>query len=61
MRRLGLVTTVVTLTAAAGCGGDPQDHQEVAGEVQVKGKPVEDGVVRFDPMDGQATGRASRS
>ena len=59
MRRLGLVTTVIALTAAVGCGS-PANRHEVSGEVRVGGKPVEDGVINFAPLDGQATGEGAQ-
>ena len=59
MRILGLVTTVIALTAAVGCG-DRQNRWEVSGEVRVGGKPVEDGVINFAPLDGQGTGEGAQ-
>ena len=43
------------LVALTGCG-DSVNRQEVTGEVRLKGKPVEDGVIQFNPVDGQSTG-----
>jgi hypothetical protein len=58
MRRLltalAPLCAVIAFGALAGCGG--QDRHEITGEVQLKGKPVEDGVIVFAPLDGQGTG-----
>jgi hypothetical protein len=58
MRRLALFVNLlpgVLLLSLAGCGNTPQ-RQEISGTVRFKGRPVEDGVVKFEPMDGQASG-----
>jgi hypothetical protein len=46
---------LTALGTLSGCG-DPFNRQEITGEVTLKGKPVEDGVINFAPLDGQATG-----
>ena len=51
----GLLLAAVALGALGGCG-DPRNRQEITGEVKLKGQPVEDGLIRFDPLDGQPTG-----
>jgi hypothetical protein len=38
-----------------GCG-NRQDRHEVAGAVTLRGRPLDDGIIQFDPLDGQATG-----
>lgn len=58
MRRFaffGLLLAPLVLAALSGCG-DPQNRQEISGEVKLKGKPVEDGIINFEPLDGQETG-----
>src|SRR5262245_6866284 len=58
MRRLAPFVNVLPgllLLALAGCGNTPQG-QEISGTVRFKGRPVEDGVIKFEPVDGQATG-----
>lgn len=55
MRRL--VPSLVLLAALCGCGGS--SRQEITGEVQLKGRPIEDGIIRFEPLDGQATGEGA--
>ena len=45
----------LALALAGGCG-DPRGRQEVTGEVLLHGRPVEDGIIQFAPVDGQATG-----
>lgn len=47
--------SLVALGTLGGCG-DPLNRQEITGAVTLKGKPVEDGVINFAPLDGQATG-----
>src|SRR5262249_47334486 len=46
---------LVLLVALTGCG-DSANRQEVTGEVRIKGQPVADGVIQFNPVDGQSTG-----
>jgi hypothetical protein len=43
------------LGALSGCS-DPLNRREITGEIKLKGKPVEDGVINFEPLDGQPTG-----
>jgi hypothetical protein len=45
----------LALGLLSGCS-DPRDRQEITGEVTLKGQPVEDGYIHFEPLDGQATG-----
>src|SRR5262245_39882142 len=52
---VGFLLGVLVLGALSGCG-DPRNRQEVVGEVTLKGKPVEDGIIQFAPLDGQETG-----
>jgi hypothetical protein len=51
----GFIPAVIILGALGGCS-DPLDRQEVTGEVTLKGKPLDDGIIQFDPVDGQTTG-----
>jgi len=51
----GLVPGLIAAVALAGCS-NPQNRQEVTGEVRLKGVPVADGVIQFEPLDGQPTG-----
>jgi hypothetical protein len=46
---------VIALGMLSGCG-DPQKRQTITGEVKLKGQPVEEGIIHFEPMDGQETG-----
>src|SRR5262245_24475246 len=59
MRRLALFVGVALYLAAlgalSGCA-DPRARQEVTGQVTLQGKPVEDGIIQFAPLDGQGTG-----
>lgn len=58
MRRLalfcGLFLCLIATGTLAGCG-DPRNRQEVTGEVTLKGQPLDDGIIRFIPLDGQQT------
>jgi hypothetical protein len=54
-RFCGPLLAVTALGALGGCG-DPQQRQEIAGEVKFNGQPVEDGIIQFAPLDGQETG-----
>ena len=51
----GPLLGVIVLATLNGCGGS-LNRQAVTGEVTFKGQPVEDGVIHFAPLDGQATG-----
>jgi hypothetical protein len=59
MRRLALLfgslLGVIALGTLSGCS-DPQNRQEVTGEVILKGQPLDDGIINFAPLDGQETG-----
>jgi hypothetical protein len=46
---------VLALCAFAGCGNS-QNRNEVTGDVTLGGRPVEDGIIQFAPLDGQGTG-----
>jgi hypothetical protein len=43
------------LLLAAGCRSGPERY-EVSGKVTYKGEPVEEGIIHFEPQDGQGTG-----
>lgn len=47
---------VLVLAVAGGCGGTsgPVRH-EITGRVTYKGEPVEEGIISFEPMDGQGS------
>jgi hypothetical protein len=38
-----------------GCGSGSADRMEVTGSVKLKAKPVKDGTISFEPLDGQPT------
>jgi hypothetical protein len=46
---------VIILGTLGGCG-DPLNRQEVTGTINLKGQPVEDGLINFEALDGQKTG-----
>lgn len=52
----GFLLGVAALGTLSGCGGDPRSRQEVTGEVILKGRPVDDGIILFAPLDSQETG-----
>jgi hypothetical protein len=41
--------------AAAGCGGSAPGRHEVTGAVTYRGEPVGEGVIEFEPLDGQGS------
>jgi hypothetical protein len=51
----GLVSSLTVLCALAGCANS-QNRQEITGEVRLNGVPIEDGVIQFEPLDGQPSG-----
>jgi hypothetical protein len=59
MKRLAIFPALflgaITLAFCSGCS-DPRQRQEVTGEVRLKGKPIEEGIINFAPLDGQETG-----
>lgn len=63
MNRLRRVTASLLFAAAlctlCGCGNS-LDRQEISGEVKLKGQPIVDGVIRFEPVDGQGTGEGAQ-
>jgi hypothetical protein len=54
----GLLPVLLAVCPSSGCG-DAQNRQEVTGQVLLKGQPVEDGIINFDPLDGQPTGEGA--
>lgn len=54
---LGLLFSLLTLVAA-GCGGDGRSSARVSGKVTVKGQPMADIRVNFEPV-GSGAGRGS--
>jgi hypothetical protein len=62
MRRLvfcfGILLCVIALGTLSGCG-DPRQRQEITGEVKLKGQLIEQGIIHFDPLDGQQTGEGA--
>jgi hypothetical protein len=59
MRRIPFIVAsllgVLALATLSGCA-DPKNRQQVTGEVTFKGQPIEDGLIHFEPLDGQQTG-----
>jgi hypothetical protein len=53
--RFGVLIAACASFSLSSCS-DPQNRQEVSGEVKLNGKPIEDGVIQFTPLDGQSTG-----
>jgi hypothetical protein len=50
-----LVAFFVLALLITGCADKFGGRVEVVGEVQLKGQPIKDGVVMFEPLDGQDT------
>jgi hypothetical protein len=58
MSRRALIVDVIlawSMLVVCGCG-DKIKRQEITGEVKFQGQPVEDGIINFEPVDGQGTG-----
>jgi len=59
MRRLasyfGFLASMIALGTLGGCA-DPRNRQEVTGEIRLNGRPLDDGIIQFAPLDGQTTG-----
>lgn len=53
---LSLAATLIL----TGCSGTDQGRMEVAGTVKLKGSPLKDGIVLFDPVDGQDTSASTQ-
>jgi len=49
------VAFVVALLAVLGCGKNTGGRVEVNGEVRFKGQPLKDGILMFEPAEGQDT------
>jgi hypothetical protein len=54
-RALVLLPVVLGLALMAGCGRSGPARHEVSGTVLFDGKPLDEGVIRFEPLDGQAS------
>jgi hypothetical protein len=48
---VSIVGAVACAVAVGGCGGDSLGRQPVSGSVKVDGAPLENGNVRFEPVD----------
>ena len=49
------LSLLATSLIALGCGSGEPPRYGVSGKVTVKGEPVDEGVVQFVPLDGQAS------
>jgi hypothetical protein len=58
LHRLGACALVFVSLIVAGCGDKLDGRVAVSGTVKLAGKPLKDGSVSFEPLDGQAS-RAS--
>ena len=54
-----LLAGVTVLLPLAGCGNAPE-RQEITGTVKFRGRPVDDGYIRFAPLDGQPSGDSAQ-
>lgn len=50
-----MLVVLIALGGLVGCG-KAHGRQEITGEVKLKGLPLDDGVIQFAPVEGQATG-----
>jgi hypothetical protein len=50
-----LILAALAFALLGGCA-DGHNRHEITGEVKLKGEPVEQGIIQFDPLDGQPTG-----
>jgi hypothetical protein len=55
MRRLVFPGAMCALLLGTGCGTSGPERYEITGHVTYKGQPVEEGVIEFEPQDGQGT------
>ena len=56
LRRPGLLATLMlAVLAAAGCGPSGPKRYEISGTITLKGSPIEEGVIFFEPMEKQPT------
>jgi hypothetical protein len=53
--RLLLVCVLGAAPVLAGCGASDTGRHEVSGTVTYRGEPVDEGVIGFEPLDGQGT------
>jgi hypothetical protein len=51
----GFLLGGIALGTLSGCGAG-QNRLEITGEVKIKGQPVAEGIIRFEPVEGQPTG-----
>jgi hypothetical protein len=51
----GLLLSVLAVCLASGCGQSGPQRFEVTGTVNYKGQPLDEGIIEFEPMDGQGT------
>jgi hypothetical protein len=61
--RIGFFLGIVGLASMlglSGCGGgDPFERQPIQGSVNFEGKPIQFGVIRFEPADKEPTGTSA--
>src|SRR5438270_10062031 len=50
-----LLCGVLVLPLAGGCGSKGPVRHEITGKVTYKGQPVEEGIISFEPLDGQGS------
>jgi hypothetical protein len=59
MNKLGFTVRLLgvglALPLLGGCGGGGPVRHEITGTVTYKGEPVEEGIISFEPEDGQAS------
>src|SRR5438046_2657048 len=50
-----LLVGVLLLGWVNGCGGSGPERHEITGTVTYKGQPVDDGIIEFEPLEGQGS------
>jgi hypothetical protein len=57
---LWAIVGIVSILSLSGCGGgDPFERQPIQGNVNFEGKPIQFGVIRFEPADKEPTGTSA--
>jgi hypothetical protein len=55
MRRFAFPGAMCALLLGFGCGPSGPERYEITGHVTYKGEPVEEGIIEFEPIDGQGS------
>jgi hypothetical protein len=52
---LRLLSLAMAVLVVVGCGPSGPKRYEVSGHITLKGQPIEDGIINFEPMEGGPT------